>query len=66
MHTDLPQIPTSPADSQWARSYGSQLDSLYRLESDVPDDFCALAERIAARCAECDSIIDEIDDIIIL
>ena len=66
MHTDLPQIPTSPGDGHWARAYGDELGSIYRVDSEVPDDFCALAARIAARCGECDSIADEIDDIIIL
>ena len=66
MHTTLPQVQTGLGDSQWARAYGDRLGSLYRVEPDVPEDFCALAERIAARCAECDSILNEIDDIIIL
>ena len=66
MHTNLPQVPTGLADSQWARAYGDRLGSLYRVEADVPKDFSALAERIAARCAECDRVLGEIDDLVIL
>jgi hypothetical protein len=69
VHTDLPQIPKPPNSAEaarWARSYGDQLGALYRVDSEVPGDFYELATRIAARCADCDSIADEIDDIIIL
>jgi hypothetical protein len=68
LNTDLPQIPTrsTPADGNWARSYGQRLGSLYQLEDETPADFRDLAARIAARCAECDRLAEEIDDVIIL
>jgi hypothetical protein len=36
------------------------------VESGVPDEFHALATRIAARCSDCEELAKEIDDLIIL
>lgn len=68
LHTHLPQMPnhSEPADGLWARRYGAQLGSLYRVEPAVPDEFHALAARIAARCSACEQLAKEIDDLIIL